>query len=118
MGYVLKAVSNNCGFQRDQIYFGSGMSKTNTYNHVPAINMETGQFVVQNIYRKFKPQLFHFLEVKTVENLMFYNELVMYNMKPEDRGIYSGNVVINSNNNLCPLCLNFTMDFINTGLWD
>lgn len=107
MGQILFATCNNCGFQQ-QFCFGAGMGDNLTLCSVPAIDKQTGDFVVENYFEKdsFNGQF------------MFYNESEMYHMETDQEFIQWGEVKLNRTDNLCPNCLRFTLVFESVGCFD
>lgn len=102
MGYVYSAECSQCGFS-SKFRFGSGMSNVKTMLSAPAIELETGKFVVLN-----------FLEFKDNESYVFYSDPSM--QSNEDREAKKQTInwhsfVLNRKNNYCPRCKNFSLNF-------
>jgi hypothetical protein len=100
MGQMLFAICNNCGFQQ-QFSFGAGMDDHLTRCSVPAMDKQTGEFVVKNYFEKdsFNGQF------------IFYNESEMYHMETNRKFIQWKEVLLKRTENLCTNCLRFTMSF-------
>jgi len=106
MGQIIMAVCENCGFKKEFL-FGAGMRDFTRVCSVPAIDKETGEFVVSNYFRKRK-------SVK----LVFYNQKEMSKSSSAEGHHSWGQVVINEKFNLCPYCKSFTLRFESIGLFD
>jgi hypothetical protein len=98
MGSVLKAICK-CGFEKEFL-FGGGMMDFNTVCNVPALNKETGEFVVEN-----------YLSKSSSEDLSFYNQPNMYSGDLGDEYHQWSGVLLKQTGNLCPNCKSFTMNF-------
>ena len=100
MGEILNAKCDQCGFQQ-QFRFGAGMGDHLTQCSVPAIDKQTGDFVVENYFKKdsFNGQF------------MFYNEPEMYHGEVDRKYIQWKEVKLKRTDNLCPNCLRFKMSF-------
>lgn len=102
MGTMLNAICKNCGFTKGNIYFGSGMIERTP--KVPAIQKDTGKFVVA--------------EISDDPNLQFYHQREMYKDPIKDYGIQNLDISLNPSGNLCPACQEYAMDFVVTGNFD
>ncbi len=108
MGQFLTAKCRECDFLREKIAFGGGRWNYQTNKPVPAINKQTGEFIVCNYYEKEQLK----------DTVAFYNERQMHKGEEDTSGHRFSDVVIKHENNKCPKCGNFTLDFIGTGLFD
>jgi len=110
MGQVLTAHCEKCGFKRDKIYFGGGMADHKTVCDVPAIDLNTNQFVVENYYNK----------EKLGDNIQFYTDQELFKGGADkNAGKWNwGNVLLKITENKCPECNNYSMRFIPTGSFD
>jgi hypothetical protein len=107
MGYILIAHCENCRFEKE-IFFGSGMDNFFSVLNVPAVNSETGEFVVENILEKENLD----------ESLIFYNDKSMFKGKISEYTINWGGLKLNRKNNLCPNCITFSLTFEDVGIFD
>lgn len=107
MGTILNAICLNCNFQT-VFHYGSGMLAFEKECNVPALNLKTGKFVIENYFNK----------TALKHKVIFYTEREMYQGKKEKSGHQWGNVMINEHKNKCPLCKQFTLDFEFRGLFD
>jgi hypothetical protein len=102
MGTLLNAICKNCGFSYSNIDFGSGMRER--IPHVPAIQKDTGDFVV--------------VPLSDDPNLRFYHKPEMYKEPIKDYGIQYIDISLNPTSNLCPSCQEYTLEFIEFGNFD
>lgn len=107
MGVLLMAQCEKCSFEKE-VLFGSGMDNFLTLAYVPAVNSETGEFVVEN-----------YLERDDLDNdLIFYNDESMYKGKLLEHPINWRGIKLNRKNNLCPNCLSYSLTFEDVGVFD
>ena len=79
-----------------------------TRSSVPAINKNTGQFVIKNYLKKdtFRTPI------------VFYNNPQLFKGEIEDDGLIWGEVVLKHTHNFCPKCNQFTLEFMEYALID
>jgi hypothetical protein len=100
MGNVIKAKCTTCDFEK-KFSFGGNMIDFKTNNPVPALHKESGKFKNVNYFK-----------TKEQENYLYYFEDVL---KGENKGGYTFqnyDFLINENDNYCPKCKKFNLDFI------
>ena len=102
MGTIIDAVCTKCNFQLRGILFGGGFRDRSP--RVPARRKDNGAFEVSNQLND--------------ENLNFYHHPSMYKGELQGYGIQHMDIMLNKENNLCPSCGNYSMQFIDTGNWD
>lgn len=107
MGDLLKAHCEKCSFEKE-VFFGSGMEDFLSVLNVPAVNSETGEFVVENIIERESLD----------ENLIFYNDKSMYKGTMPEHTINWRGLKLNPRNNLCPNCQSYSLAFENVGVFD
>jgi hypothetical protein len=107
MGYGLKAICQECGFEK-KVSFGGGMSNHTTVCIVPAINKTTGELEGENILDANIDK----------ENFDFYIDSKMYDGKVMDWDFEWGDLFLKRDKNLCPKCKKFSLDFILNSLFD
>jgi hypothetical protein len=110
MGAILNAIcTQKCGFKKNDIYFGAGMSNFITICDIPAINKKTGEFCVKNYFQKSS----------LPKHIVFYDDPEMY--EGEMDALYShqwGDVYLKVSSNLCPKCGAFSLEFRDVGRFD
>lgn len=107
MGQILNAVCNKCGFQKE-IIFGAGMMDFQTVCNVPALNAKTGKLVIKNFFKIDKNSI----------DFTFYSEPTMYKGKIKNDALEWDGIYLSHQNNLCPKCQGYTMEFISCGNFD
>lgn len=113
MGTLLSAICKKCGFEKERIFFGGTRFNFETVCAVPAIDLSTGKFVVENYWNKEQLK----------DNILFYtaSELYKGEIIEEDGDVDNGNsinfgrVLLKKNENKCPECGNFSMEFEENG---
>jgi hypothetical protein len=110
MGQILIAYCEKCGFKKEKIYFGGGMANHKTVCHVPAIDRNTNQLIVENYYNK----------ENLGDNILFYTEQELFNSKAiEHIGSWKwGDISLKIKENKCPAFNNYSMTFMPTGSFD
>lgn len=102
MGSLLNAYCTQCEFRHDGIRFGS--SHREETPHVPAIDEDTGEFVVA--------------ELDEDKNFSYYHEFGMNKGKRSADWIESADIFLSPDHNKCPQCGEFAMRFEGVGEWD
>jgi hypothetical protein len=105
MGQIVIAKCDNCGFKQE-FTFGAGWADHMTNCSVPAIDQQTGAFVVQNYFEK---STFN-------GRFRFYNEPGMFEGELKWPFLESGDVALSQTANLCPHCEQFKLRF-NIIIW-
>ncbi len=106
MGQIINAICKNCSFQKEFL-FGAGMMDFTKVCKVPAVDKETGKFVVKN-----------YLSNKKMGNIIFYNHNDMFKGTIGDDYHSWGEINIKKEFNLCPECKLFTLNFDEIALFD
>jgi hypothetical protein len=110
MGRILTANCEKCSFKREKIYFGGGMANHTTVCHVPAIDLNTNQIVVENYFNK----------ENLGDNILFYTEQELFkDVTDKNAGAWNwGDLLLRISENKCPECNNYSMKFMPTGSFD
>lgn len=125
MGYILDA-SCSCGFTKKNILFGGVKSNHQTVLMLPAISMETGAFEIVNYYEDLplkqvmtqKPAA-SVHRHSTTPKYIFYNDPTLSrNTAAPRQSITWRDVTLLLENNFCPECKGFTMNFRIAGMAD
>lgn len=117
MGTLLRAICNKCGFERERIFFGGTRNNFTTVCAVPAIDLNTNKFVVENY--KNKEQLKGSILFYT-EHELYKGEIVTDPDSPDwiNDTVEFGSAVLKTTENKCPECNNFSMEFEQNGKFD
>lgn len=107
MGSILTAICGGCGFKKE-IFFGGGMLNFTTVCNVPAINKNTGEFIITNYLNKSTYS----------DNIIFYNQPEMYSGVIDEGAHQWCDVYLKRKDNYCPECKGFTLDFEFAGCFD
>lgn len=99
MGQIIGSKCQNCGFEND---FSFGGNKQNFQNNcpVPAINSVTGEFVCMN-YKDFHTNL----------DYIFYSDKTLKGDNNGGHTFTDFDLKLNSKNNYCPKCKNYSLNF-------
>jgi hypothetical protein len=102
MGCVLEGKCKNCGI-KEEFLFGGNRFDYQSFNPVPAINLETNEFCSVNYF-----------EYENNENYSFYSDDKLKGNNFDKGFIKNFSLQINRINNYCPICKNFAFDFNET----
>src|SRR5688500_4303942 len=92
---LLKAYCTSCAFHHDGFQFGAETEEDTP--HVPALDNDTGAFVVA--------------ELDPDSNLTYYHEFGMNRGKEGPGWIQSFDIYLSPDHNKCPQCGEYTMRF-------
>lgn len=99
MGNVIASKCRICSFSKD-FSFGGGRLNYLTNCPVPAINNLTKEFESVN-----------YIIEKENKNYTFYSDEKLKGENPENKTFQNFDLLLNENNNFCPSCENFSLDF-------
>ncbi len=99
MGNIIASKCRLCDFE-NEFRFGGNRFDFKTNCPVPAINIETGEFV--NINYK---------ELEKDSAYLFYSDEKLKDINNNSNTINDFDLKLSSKNNYCPNCKNFTLDF-------
>lgn len=102
MRTLLNAYCSKCDFRIDGVKFGAPTEEDTPM--IPAIDQDTGQFVVE----KFDEDA----------NLSYYHDFGMNRGKEGPHWIESNGIFLSPDHNKCPKCGEFAMKFEAVGTWD
>ncbi len=107
MGILIQASCSSCNFNKS-FAFGCGMNHFIPYCAYPAIEISTGEFVVENIKG---------FDILNEDNL-FYNQVEMNSGEAECRVHKWDDQKLKEEFNKCPKCKQYTLSFLNVGCCD
>lgn len=106
MGNIIKAKCTNCDFERE-FNFGGNMMDFTTNNPVPAIHKVSGKFRNVNYFR-----------TKLKDNYTYYFEDALKGDHKSGYTFQNFDLLLNENDNYCPECKKFTLNFTLLALTD
>ena len=111
MGTILTPVCNNCKYEGEMLFVGSGMNKASLLGEIlkfPGINKRTKKVELDNLP---SPK-------KSPDTFTFYDQPGMSKPKKENNTLDISGHILEKENNLCPKCHEYELDFLITGMWD
>lgn len=129
MGFTIKPVCKNCGYNTKSIGIGGGRLNHFTKFGVPALNIESNEIEQINLYdyKKtviIKKKFLYFFSKSIVIEIETKNEkFIPYyqpNMFTDDLEIenhYWGGKCFKKSKNFCPKCKSYSIDFLDDGIW-
>lgn len=99
MGNVIKSICDNCGYTNN-FRFGGGRFSYLTHCPVPAINKETQEFENINYY-----------EYKESDKYLFYFNEELKGNSLVNNTIDNFDLKLNTDNNYCPFCKEYSLSF-------
>ena len=99
MGQIITSKCRSCNFEKT-FQYGGNRADFQTNFPVPAINIETGEF--ENI--NYKTEIHN-------PKYKFYSDHELKGNNGRNNTFRSFNLELNSENNFCPKCSNYTLHF-------
>ncbi len=99
MGQIIETICRKCGFSNTFSYGGNRLNYLKHYP-VPAINIENGMF--ENV---------NYIDNKNNPKYRFYSENELKGDNQGNNTLENFNLNLNTVNNYCPKCKNFSFDF-------
>lgn len=106
MGYIIQAKCS-CGYETKDLYFGAGMTDFMRVAMVPAIKNGSTQIEMININQRSK-----------FPDYIFYTDNELSEMKGGEATIEHFDLKLQPENNYCPACKNFKLQFLSLGCFD
>ena len=101
MGVILSAFCTDCGYKKENIFFGSGMQ--NSTPHLLACDHGSNEIILTG---------------PGATGCDFYHDPKMYKGKINSAFIQDFDVFLSPEHNQCPRCKKYTLAFERIGEWD
>lgn len=106
MGTIIKA-NCSCGYTTRNLFFGAGMEDFMDVANVPALRNGSSEIEMINLKKKN-----HYPEYS------FYTDGLLADKPNNSRTIDHFELQLHQQNNLCPKCKNYTLNFVDIGCFD
>lgn len=106
MGTIIKAKCQ-CGYESKEMFFGAGMEDFEKVSYVPSL--KNGSSKIEMINHKRKD---HFPEYS------FYTDSLLSGKPTNSYNIDHFDLKLQQENNYCPVCENFNLQFLSLGCFD
>jgi hypothetical protein len=108
MGSIESACCRFCGYKKEKLFMGGGMSNFTFYDGKPALDKENKELIIANYFEKDK--------IEKEGKIIFYDSKELYT-ESQVKDIFHDDEILN-NIFLCPKCNQFEMIFKWVGCWD
>lgn len=106
MGTIIKAECN-CGYKTKNLFYGAGMEDFMNVANVPALKNGSSEIEMINIKKK-----------NQYPEYSFYTDKLLASKPNNSRSIDHFDLKLHQQNNLCPKCKNYTLNFVEVGMFD
>lgn len=106
MGTIIKGKCK-CGYETKDLFYGAGMTDFMKVAMVPAIKNGSSQIEMLNIKQRSK-----------FPDHIFYTDSELSEKRGAKRTIDHFNLKLQPENNFCPACKNYSLEFLPVGCFD